>query len=171
MADARDTRCHCGHNQSWAWNGFASTSPGPHHADICPLHTRPAKHPVSPVTGRVVRQPKARHHCNPPEQDTTRTITSTFLGNEVELHPVFAGGTVWQCECGRRWRATYPYVNLFVPTWKQTWLSVLGFRRPARPCDCFIEGADLPNPSYEPCPVHRQDRLTTRPDARAVQPG
>lgn len=130
------------------------------------------------VTGHVVRRPDARHHCNPPEHDTTRTNTFTFLGNEVEVPSGFANGTVWRCECGRRWLATYPYINLFAPTWRQTWLSWLGFRRRPKACDCFIADVDLPNPSWEPCPVHGHDRLETREqyddlqrDGRPVQPG
>jgi hypothetical protein len=130
------------------------------------------------MAGHVVRKPRRGHHCDPPEQDTSKTLTGTFMGHPIDVHPWVADGTVWQCECGRRWVATYPYVNLFAPTWRQTWLSSLGFRRRPKTCDCFIADVDLPNPSWEPCPVHGHDRLETREqyddlqrDGRPVQPG
>lgn len=69
------------------------------------------------MTGHVVHQPQPQHHCNPPDQDTTRTLTFEGFHGPVEVHPWMPNGTVWECDCGQRWRASYPYVNVFAPTW------------------------------------------------------
>lgn len=76
------------------------------------------------MTGHVVHQPTPQHHCDPPDQDVTRVCevpTMTWPGEQetpaVTFHPWMAEHTVWQCDCGQRWRATYPYANVFAPTW------------------------------------------------------
>lgn len=89
------------------------------------------------MSGRIVALPEPAHSCDPPERDVSRTITFTppeWVGDgkrePVVMHPWMPDGAVWECDCGQRWRATYPYVNLFAPTWVK--VRTPRARRPGR---------------------------------------
>jgi hypothetical protein len=85
------------------------------------------------MSGRITSSPEARHHCNAGwriETDAEAAAREALPGNGfgvplpvgsrlmIEERPWAAEGTIWTCDdCGKRWKATYPYVNVFSPTW------------------------------------------------------
>jgi len=85
------------------------------------------------MSGRITSSPKAQHHCNAGwrvESDEEAMIREALPASRlgmglpdgsrmmIEGRPWAAEGTIWTCdECGAHWKATYPFVNLFSPTW------------------------------------------------------
>lgn len=99
------------------------------------------------MSGRITSSPTRQHHCNAGwrvetdeeaavrvarTEDTDTWFPSLPAGLRlmIEDQPWAEAGTIWTCDdCGRKWKATYPHVNVFAPTWVQTSGSILGFRR------------------------------------------
>lgn len=85
------------------------------------------------MSGRVTSTPKQVHHCNAGwriETDAEAAAREAEPEGEwsmhlpegsrlmIEDHPWPDAGTIWTCDdCGSHWKATYPYVNVFSPTW------------------------------------------------------
>lgn len=91
------------------------------------------------MSGRITHSPQ-RHYCNPGHPEETRRVEIPYMGLDLNgpREPIVAdmpitpeAGSIWTCDCGRHWRATFPWINVFAPTWKQTLGSLLGFRRHA----------------------------------------
>jgi hypothetical protein len=91
-----------------------------------------------PVSGRITSSPKRQHHCNAGwrvESDAEvaareqAVVEATADGSwfprlpdgtrmMIEELPWPDAGTIWTCdECGLDWKATYPFLNVFSPTW------------------------------------------------------
>lgn len=91
------------------------------------------------MTGRITSRPADQHYCyagwriETDEEAATREAQAAVREAQgdpvyfnlppgyrrlIEDRPWAAEGTIWTCDdCGTRWRATYPYVNVFAPTW------------------------------------------------------
>lgn len=89
---------------------------------------------VERMSGRITSSPKAQHYCNAgwrvetDEEAVVREAQPDVPGFAMRLpegtrrliedRPWAAAGTIWTCdECGSDWKATYPYINVFSPTW------------------------------------------------------
>jgi hypothetical protein len=87
------------------------------------------------MSGRITSNPKRQHHCNAGwrvesaeeaaarearAEDGTEWGLSLPKGQRIMIEE-FArapAGSIWTCdECGQEWKATYPYLNVFAPTW------------------------------------------------------
>lgn len=95
------------------------------------------------MSGRITSSPKAKHHCNAGWRvetdedaaarearaaDSDAWFPSLPAGTRrlIEDHPWAAEDAIWTCDgCGLEWKATYPYPNMFAPTWVH--------HRPVRP--------------------------------------
>lgn len=103
------------------------------------------------MAGKVTSRPAEKHHCNAGWRVETDEEAAAREAHAKDRDGVWAiglptgsrlmiedlpwadAGTIWTCDdCGRRWKATYPYVNVLSPTWVQTVGSILGFGRKAR---------------------------------------
>lgn len=95
------------------------------------------------MAGQVVAVPGQKHRCQPPEEDLTKVVTITVPAGvrqegakPLQYHPQHAPGTLWECECGRWWRAWRPYVNVMEIEWRRArfakhwhaWRTVLSGR-------------------------------------------
>jgi len=87
------------------------------------------------MSGRITHAPAREHHCNAGwriESDTEAEAREARVKDSdhwlpslpegmrmmIEDHPWAAEGSIWTCdECGQDWKATYPYDNVFAPTW------------------------------------------------------
>lgn len=86
------------------------------------------------MSGRITSSPKTQHHCNAGwrvETDQEAAAREARAKDSdwgmslpegsrmmIEDCPWADAGAIWTCdECGSEWRATYPYINLFSPTW------------------------------------------------------
>lgn len=99
------------------------------------------------MPGRITHQPTEKHHCyagwrietdeemqaREAQQDQDEHDDGPLPFNLppgyrrlIRDHPWPVEGTIWTCDdCGARWRATYPYVNVFAPTWVRCMRPVL----------------------------------------------
>lgn len=90
------------------------------------------------MSGRITSSPKTQHYCNAgwrvetDEEAAAREASAARAARSddwfphlpegsrmlIEDRPWADAGTIWTCdECGQDWKATYPYVNVFSPTW------------------------------------------------------
>src|SRR4051812_2463555 len=86
------------------------------------------------MSGRITSTPKRQHHCNAGwriESDEEMAAREARATDEplpfslppgyrrlIEDHPWADEGAIWTCDdCGRQWKATYPFANVFAPTW------------------------------------------------------
>ena len=87
------------------------------------------------MSGRITSAPKVKHHCNAGwrvesdeevaarerrAEDSEAPFPSLPAGMRkmIEDWPWPDAGAIWTCDdCGGQWKATYPYPNVFAPTW------------------------------------------------------
>ena len=86
------------------------------------------------MSGRITISPKAKHHCNAGwrvETDEEAAARESRAADSDSWFPSLPAGmrrmiadpprpetgTIWTCDCGLDWKATYPYRNVFAPTW------------------------------------------------------
>lgn len=87
------------------------------------------------MSGRITSAPKAKHYCNAgwrveTDEEAAAREAEAAVSDDwfpglpagsrmmIETDPWADAGTIWTCDdCGREWKATYPYVNVLSPTW------------------------------------------------------